>query len=86
MDESLSDREREVILLCAFGFSYRDIADRLCVSTATVDTHIRHICGKLHARNAGHAAIIALWRGELSLREIADCETEQTPAEAAAIA
>ena len=82
MDESLSGRERAVVLLCAFGFSYRDIADRLCITQATVHTHVGHICSKLHARNAGHAAIIALWRGELTLREIADCETEQTPAEA----
>jgi len=82
MCESLSEREREVVLLCAFGFRYSDIADRLCITSETVRTHIKHICSKLHARNAGHAAIIALWRGELSLREIADCETEQTPAEA----
>jgi len=85
MDEALSERERDVVLLCAFGFSYGDIAEALSITQATVNTHIVHICSKLHARNGSHAAIIALWRGQLSLREIADCETRLTPKEALAV-
>jgi len=81
MYESLSEREREVVLLCAFGFTYRDIATRLFITTATVNTHLGHICSKLRARNGAHAAIIALWRGELSLRDISECETARTPTE-----
>ena len=79
MDEALSQRERDVVLLCAFGFTYNDIAARLSITPATVNTHIGHICSKLHARNGSHAAIIALWRGYLSLRDISECETARTP-------
>ena len=86
MDEALSEREREVVLLCAFGFTYGDIAEALSMATSTVNTHIVHICSKLHARNGSHAAIIALWRGQLSLREISECETRLTRKEAMAAA
>ena len=81
MDESLSERERAVVLFCAFGFTHRDIATALYLSIRTVDMHIARACDKLHARNGAHAAIIALYRGALSIRDISECETVQTPAE-----
>jgi len=79
MEESLSERERAVVLLCAFGFRHRDIAAALYISVRTVDMHIARACDKLCARNGAHAAIIALWRGYLSLRDISECETARTP-------
>jgi serine/threonine-protein kinase len=45
--EELSDREREVLALMAEGLTDRGIAERLWVSPATVETHVRHILRKL---------------------------------------
>ncbi len=44
---SLSDREREILLLIAQGISNQQIADRLSVTTSTVQTHRAHILEKL---------------------------------------
>ena len=43
----LTDRETEVLRLIAEGLSDKGVAARLCVSTNTVGTHIRHIFTKL---------------------------------------
>lgn len=45
--EKLSPREQEVILLLSKGFRYKEIADKIFVSTETVRTHIRNIYQKL---------------------------------------
>ena len=49
-DESvnLSPREREVLELLACGYLYKEIADNLGISVATVVTYIRRIYEKLH--------------------------------------
>jgi DNA-binding CsgD family transcriptional regulator len=48
--EQLTRREQEVLgLLCA-GYSYHDIADHLCLSLATVKTHVHHIYQKFNIR------------------------------------
>ncbi len=44
----LSPREREVLQLIAEGFTSSEIADRLFLSPATVDTHRRNIARKLN--------------------------------------
>lgn len=51
----LSKRESEIILLIANGFSDKEIAQRLEISTRTIQTHVTRICLKLHARNRVHA-------------------------------
>jgi len=43
----LTPREREVLGLMAEGLTDRGIAERLCVTPNTVETHVRHIIGKL---------------------------------------
>lgn len=45
--ESLTQREKEILSLVAQGFSNREIADELCVSRYTVESHIKHIYRKL---------------------------------------
>ena len=45
--DRLTPREREVLSLMAEGFTDRGIAERLYVTPNTVETHIRHIIGKL---------------------------------------
>lgn len=56
---SLSAREAEVIELMASGDGNRVIARKLCISEATVKTHISHILRKLDASNRAEA--VAYW-------------------------
>ena len=58
--ESLSPREAEVLDLLAKGFLYKEIADQMKVSYATVHTHIRHIYEKLHVRSRTEAVAMHL--------------------------
>jgi RNA polymerase sigma factor (sigma-70 family) len=48
--ESLSPREREVLLLVADGLTNREIGDRLDISPRTVETHRERVMGKLRIR------------------------------------
>lgn len=52
---SLSPREAEVLNLLAKGFLYKEIAEQMGVSYATVHTHIRHVYEKLHVRSRTEA-------------------------------
>jgi serine/threonine-protein kinase len=45
--DELTEREREVLQLMAEGLTDRGIAERLWVTPATVETHVRHILRKL---------------------------------------
>jgi len=53
--EKLSLREQEVLDYLARGYRYREIAERLKISYATVHTHLRHIYEKLHVRTRTQA-------------------------------
>lgn len=45
--ESLSKREHEILTLVAQGLSNKEIAEQLCISRHTVESHIKHIYRKL---------------------------------------
>jgi DNA-binding CsgD family transcriptional regulator len=61
----LSPREREVASFVAQGMSNRDIADRLVVSTRTVEGHIYRACIKLDVTDReGLALVIRRDRGD----------------------
>lgn len=47
----LSEREVEIVNLLARGFRYKEIADQMCISQATVRTHIYNIYKKLHVQS-----------------------------------
>jgi DNA-binding NarL/FixJ family response regulator len=51
----LSPREKEVLTLIAKGLLYKEIADRLSISTGTVKQHIHKIYEKLHVQNKTEA-------------------------------
>jgi DNA-binding NarL/FixJ family response regulator len=67
--QSLSPREAEVLDLLAKGFLYKEIAEQMKVSYATVHTHIRHIYEKLHVRSRTEAVAKHLGLGR-SRREM----------------
>lgn len=53
--QKLSQREKEILDLLAKGFRYKEIADQLFLSTATVRTHIRNIYEKLQVNSRTEA-------------------------------
>ncbi len=61
--EPLSEREREVLVLVAQGYSNREIAERLVLAEGTVKNHVSNILGKLQAENRTQAADIARRHG-----------------------
>jgi DNA-binding NarL/FixJ family response regulator len=47
----LTKRESELLGFLAKGFRYKEIADKLCISTETVRKHINNIYQKLHVQS-----------------------------------
>lgn len=56
---SLSEREIEVIRAIADGKTNKEIADELCLSTHTVNTHRKNIMNKLGIKNTAGIVIYA---------------------------
>ena len=56
---SLTDREREILLLVARGLSNEEIAAHLVISPATVKTHVARIMQKLDAHDRAGLVICA---------------------------
>jgi DNA-binding NarL/FixJ family response regulator len=62
-DDTLTDREVEILRRVAMGNSNKIIADSLRVSEATVKGHMKSILAKLDANDRTHAVMIAMKRG-----------------------
>ena len=58
--ETLTSRERELLVLLSEGLSNRDIADQLSLSTRTVEGHLANLYTKLGVRSRIQAALIAI--------------------------
>ena len=67
---SLSEREREVLRRLALGYTNREIAEELMVSSETVKTHVGNILAKLHLVHRTQAVVYALKHGLISLEDI----------------
>jgi DNA-binding NarL/FixJ family response regulator len=63
----LTDRELEVLRLAARGLRNREIAHSLMRSEETVKVHLKHLMGKLSAKDRTEAVITALRRGIIHL-------------------
>lgn len=48
----LTRQENNVFRLNAFGFSAKEIADKLCISTVTAQNHLKHIKEKLNLQKS----------------------------------
>jgi len=60
---SLTEREREVLVLVAAGLSNDEIAGRLYVSPLTAKTHVSRVMNKLYARDRAQLVVIAYETG-----------------------
>lgn len=67
--ERLTQREREVLVLIASGFSNAEIAAELEVSIETVRTHVKHVYTKGGIRDRAQAVIVAYENGLVSRAE-----------------
>ena len=56
----ITRREKEVLELIAEGSTNNEIADRLFISSATVDTHRKNLLAKLGAKNTASLVRIAM--------------------------
>ena len=66
----LTTREHEVLSLICRGFSDKQIADRLFISTSTVKTHVRHVLQKTGLPN--RHIIIAQFNANIGLANQVD--------------
>ncbi len=64
--QSLSPREAEVIQLLAKGYLYKEVADSMGVTYATIHTHIRHIYEKLQVRSRTEAVVKHLGQSRMA--------------------
>ncbi len=62
----LTEREKEVVRLVSEGLSSREIAERLCLSVKTVDTHRANILEKIGAHSSAELIKYAIREGIVS--------------------
>ena len=69
----LTNREREVLVLIAEGFSNKDIANSFGVSVRTVETHRERIMRKLEIHSVAGLTRLAIAKGLITLPEELAC-------------
>lgn len=68
--QTLSSREKEIVVCVVKGMTNREIADKLFLSTHTVITHRRNIARKLQIHSASGLTIYAIVNKLVDLSEI----------------
>ena len=68
--ESLSERERDVIIGVVQGMQNKEIADHLCISVNTVITHRRNIARKLQIHSPAGLTIYAIVNGLVDISSV----------------
>ncbi len=63
----LTDREMDILWGIAKGFTYKDVAEKLAISSNTVPTHIKNIYRKLEVNSRGEAVFEAIQRGLINI-------------------
>jgi len=66
----LTEREREVLQLLSEGLTSRQIADRLCIATSTVETHRRNLMRKLDLHNVAGITRYAMQNGLIEVENM----------------
>ena len=57
---SISEREMEIIALIAEGFTNQEIAEKLFLSSHTINTHRKNIMAKLGVKNTAGIVMYAI--------------------------
>lgn len=68
--DTLSEREKEVIICVVKGLSNKEIAERLFISVNTVMTHRRNISRKLQIHSPAGLTIYAIVNGLINLEDV----------------
>lgn len=68
--QTLSVREKEIVVCVVKGMTNREIADRLFLSTHTVITHRRNIARKLQVHSASALTVYAIVNKLVELKDI----------------
>lgn len=74
--ETLSAREKEIVVCVVKGMTNKQAAEALCISTHTVITHRRNIAAKLQIHSAAGLTIYAIVNKLVDLSEIKDTITD----------
>lgn len=69
-DDTLSDREKEVIVSLVQGMSNKEIAEHLFISVNTVITHRRNIARKLQIHSSAGLTIYAIINGLVDISSV----------------
>lgn len=68
--QTLSSREKEIVICVVKGMTNREIADRLFLSTHTVITHRRNIARKLQVHSASGLTVYAIVNKLIELKDL----------------
>lgn len=68
--EPLSEREKEIVVCVVQGLTNKQIADKLFLSTHTVNTHRRNISAKLNIHSTAGLAIYAIVNKLVELSDV----------------
>ena len=68
--QTLSSREKEIVVCVVKGMTNREIADRLYLSTHTVITHRRNIARKLQVHSASGLTVYAIANKLIELKDL----------------
>lgn len=68
--QTLSVREKEILICVVKGMTNREIADQLCLSTHTVITHRRNIARKLQVHSVSGLTVYAIVNKLVELNDI----------------
>lgn len=68
--DTLSERERDVVVAVVQGMQNKEIADHLCISVNTVITHRRNIARKLQIHSTSGLTIYAIVNGLVDITSV----------------
>lgn len=70
IENELSAREKEVLVLITKGYTNKEISSELDISLTTVIFHRNNVCDKLGTRSIGRMTIYAILSGLVEINEI----------------
>ena len=70
LSKSLTEREHEILKLTAKGVSNKGIADTLCLSIRTVQSHLSNIFKKISVGSRTEAILYGLRRGWFTIEDL----------------